>query len=210
MKHLFLLVFLLTAFGAKAQECVDLGLSVNWATTNIGAAAPEEPGLYLAWGEVSEKKVYSWKTYSHCGGYEKIMKKYCINAYYGTVDDKSQLESVDDAARQLLGEDWHIPTKAEFKELEEKCQWEWTEQNGMAGYRITGANGNSIFLPAAGNKYNETLSNCGKRGDYWTSTLGDDYSNNGANYIFWNEGHKLSSNFRYYGRTIRAVKTVAE
>lgn len=203
---LFSLIFF---FGltVKAQETIDLGLSVNWGFANIGATTPEDPGAYFAWGEINEKTEYSWKTYIHSSGHEKTMTKYCVNAYYGKVDDKKQLGTSDDAAKQLLGGDWHIPTKAEFQELEEKCQWEWVEQNGKAGYRVTGPSGNSIFLPAAGNKYNATVSNLGKRGDYWTSTLGEDYSNNGVNYTFWNEGHKLASNFRYYGRTIRAVRS---
>ena len=132
------------------HEYVDLGLSVKWATCNVGATKPEEYGDYFAWGEVEPKEVYDWNTYKWCNGSEYSLTKYCTNSSYGTVDNKTILEAADDAAHANWGGSWRMPTDAELLELSNKCSWRWTSQNGVYGYTVIGPNGKSIFLPAAG------------------------------------------------------------
>ncbi len=82
---------------------------------------------------------------------------------------KLRVEAEDDAATVNLGNDWRMPTFAEWKELREKCSWKWTTRGGVGGMQVTGPNGNSIFLPAAG-YYNSGLTYQGAYGSYWTSS----------------------------------------
>ena len=121
---------------------VDLGLSVMWATCNVGATFPEEYGDYFAWGEVEKKEVYLWSNYKH-GTTQNITK-------YNATDGFTILQQEDDAAFVNFGKKWRIPTADEQKELMEQCEWIWTKVNNTAGYQVVGPNGNHIFLPAAG------------------------------------------------------------
>ena len=127
-------------------EYVDLGLSVKWASYNIGATKPEEYGDYFAWGEVEPKETYSWATYKWSKGSSSSITKYNAN------DGKTVLDPEDDAATVILGENYRMPTVEEGNELIEQCTWIWTIYNNVAGYKITGPNGNYIFLPAVGYK----------------------------------------------------------
>ena len=149
---------------------VDLGLSVKWAICNVGASKPEDYGDHFAWGETTTKSVYGWSTYNWCNGTSSTLTKYNTSNIYGTVDQKTKLELSDDAARVNWGGNWRMPTYDEFLELREKCTWKWTTQNGVKGYMITN-NGNSIFLPAAGYRYESSLINAGSLGYYWSSSL---------------------------------------
>ena len=117
---------------------VDLGLSVYWASCNLGAEKPEEYGEYYAWGETSPKSSYEVSNYSY---YDHDTMQ-----YIDIGDDISGTEY--DAATVNLGGDWRMPTRAEFQELKNKCTWEWQQINGINGYLVSGTNGNSIFLPA--------------------------------------------------------------
>ena len=154
------------------HEYVDLGLSVKWATCNVGASKPEEYGDYFAWGETQPKSTYNWSTYKYCNGSYNTLTKYNNSSSYGTVDNKTQLELSDDAARANWGGSWRMPTRAEQGELRENCTWTWTTQNGVNGYKVTSKkNGNSIFLPAAGYRDVSSLSNAGSLGNYWSSSL---------------------------------------
>ena len=153
---------------------VDLGLSVKWATMNVGATAPEDYGYYFAWGETSEKSDYSWSTYKYCKGTSTTMTKYCTSSYYGTVDNKTVLEPEDDAAHVNWGGTWRMPTDAEWTELREQCTWEWTTQNNIEGYLVTSKkNGISIFLPAAGYRDDTTFYIDSSYGSYWSSSLNE-------------------------------------
>ena len=175
---------------------VDLGLSVKWASYNIGATKPEEYGDYFAWGETEPKELYAWSTYKHCQGSDNTLTKYNTNGGYGTVDNKTQLELTDDAARANWGGSWRMPTDAEMTELRNNCTWSWTTQNGVMGYKVTSkSNGNSIFLPAAGYRSLSSLVSAGSNGAYWSSSLyTDDYP--GATwYVFF----KSSNVYRSYG-----------
>ena len=97
----------------NGHEYVDLGLSVKWATCNVGADSPEEYGYHFAWGETSPKTTYNWSTYKYCNGDEYSMTKYCDDSF-GTVDNKTTLELSDDAARVNWGGKWRMPTRAEI------------------------------------------------------------------------------------------------
>ena len=133
------------------HEYVDLGLSVKWATCNLGANSPEEYGDYFAWGETAPKSDDSWTTYKWCEGTDSTLTKYNINSDYGIVDDRTRLEMEDDAACANWGEKWRMPTDAEWSELMDNCISMWTIQNGVLGRKfVSKKNGNSIFLPTAG------------------------------------------------------------
>ena len=136
---------------------VDMGLSVKWATCNIGADKPDECGDYFAWGETEPKDYYDWDTYKYCNGTKETLTKYCADSKYGYngfTDDLNTLAPEDDAARVQWGVSWRIPTKAEFEELlnDNNCTWvRKTTSDGYAraGYLVTSKrNGNSIFLPS--------------------------------------------------------------
>ena len=161
----------------STHEYVDLGLSVKWATCNIGANSPEEYGDYFAWGEIAPKEEYNWSTYKWCNGSETTLTKYCTDGSYGTVDNKTQLELSDDAAYANWGNGWRMPTRAEFTELYEQCTWTWTTENGINGYKVTSkSTGNSIFLPVTGLRYESSLSGVGDYGYYRSSSMGSSRS----------------------------------
>lgn len=143
-------------------DYVDLGLSVKWATYNVGATKPEETGNYFSWGETKPKKDYSESTYEWCE-HKKVVKntripqdftKYNTDSTYGTVDNKTVLEAADDAATANWGNSWRMPTHDEIVEMVYGCDWKWVDNFNGSG--ITGnlgtsrANGNTIFLPATG------------------------------------------------------------
>ncbi len=152
-------------------EYVDLGLSVNWATFNVGANKPEDYGDYFAWGETEPKSTYDWSNYKWCRGSETTLTKYCNHSGYGTVDNKTTLELSDDVAAVNWGGKWRMPTTDEMYELKDQCTWTWTTLNGVNGYEVTSnSNGNSIFLPAAGIRYNSGLYNEGSNGEYLLSS----------------------------------------
>ena len=191
------------------HEYVDLGLSVKWATCNVGATKPEEYGDYFAWGETTTKSTYNWSTYKYCNGSYNNLTKYCTDSYYGTVDNKTQLELSDDAARANWGGSWRMPTDAEMTELREQCTWTWTTQNGVYGYKVTskksGYTNKSIFLPAAGYRGGSSLDNAGSNGSYWSSSLRTDYPGS-AWYVYFGSSNVLRHNYyRYYGFSVRPV-----
>lgn len=134
------------------DEYVDLGLpsGLLWATRNVGSNRPEEFGSYFAWGETTPKDSYSWDTYKYANGSNTSLTKYCTSYSYGKVDYIEVLEEKDDAATANWGKPWRTPTLIETQELINKCKWTSTTRNGVNGYTVTGPNGNSIFIPAAG------------------------------------------------------------
>ena len=197
-----------TGGSGETYEAVDLGLSVKWATCNIGATNPEEYGNYYAWGEVETKEEYSWSSYTYCVDTFNKHTKYCSLSSYGNegfTDNRVVLDSTDDAAMVNWGETWRMPSNEEFIELKEKCTWVWTSQNGVSGYKITGANGNSIFLPAGGYSINDETHRAGTHGYYWANSLDVDgpsraygffFYSNSVDYFDWNtssrcEGHLI-------------------
>ena len=192
----------------KVDGAVDLGLSVKWASMNLGASAPEKSGNYYAWGETEPKNTYYWwTTYKWCNGsYDTLTK-------YNNSDNKSEFKDYgyeDDAARQALGGKWRMPTDAEWTELRTKCTWTWTTNyngTGVKGRIVTATNGNSIFLPAAGYREEkdgqDILTNEGVEGCYWSSTL---YEADAARSAFFNSDDVYRYEYsRCYGLSIRPV-----
>ncbi|MGN0186326.1 MAG: hypothetical protein ACI392_01085 [Paludibacteraceae bacterium] len=198
--------------GANGHEYVDLGLpsGTKWATCNVGATKPEEYGNYYAWGETTPKDYYDWSTYKYGSDYDELTK-YCTDSDYGKdgfADYKTVLDPEDDAARANWGGAWRMPTDSEWAELRENCEWTWTSDyqgTGIAGRIVTGPNGNSIFLPAAGYRSLDDLGNAGGDGGYWSSSLyaGLPFSAWGVSFGSGDVGRGSSG--RFYGRSVRPV-----
>ena len=184
---------------------VDLGLSVMWATCNIGATATEQHGDYYAWGEIEPKNNYNWKTYKWCNNSDTALTKYCVNSKYGIVDDKVLLDHEDDAASVLWGASWHMPTDEEWTELRTQCTWYWICKNDVNGYKVVGKNGNSIFLPISGYRLDKEYYDNETSGCYWSKSLHADFSRYTHCVIF--DAAKIDKyyNGRCCGQVIRPV-----
>ena len=189
----------------NGHEYVDLGLSVKWATCNVGATAAEGYGDYYAWGETVTKRNYVWSNYKWCEGDFNTQTKYCMDSYYGTVDNKKTLSASDDVARVKWGGNWRMPTRAEQDELRNKCKWTWTTKNGVNGYKVVGPNGNSIFLPAAGYHDEEKVLALGEGGWYWSSSLSESYSGGGDCIRFHSSSMEIGYFWRGSGQSVRPV-----
>lgn len=202
-----------------SYESVDLGLSVKWATCNVGASNPWDLGNYFAWGEIqpnilnSKIGVNSWSNYKWCQGSVSTLTKYCTSTEYGIVDNKTILEPEDDAAYVYMSKNWRMPTKEEFSELITSCTWTWynssnIKYNLVAGYEIKGKNGNCIFLPATG-WYNggESANQAGFAGYYWSSSVVNTFSRNAYYLGFFsnNENIRISNYARTFQYVIRGV-----
>ena len=173
----------------NGYAAVDLGLSVRWATCNIGAESPEDYGNYYAWGETETKEEY---TESNCVTSGVEMDDISGNTEY-------------DVATANWGSSWRMPTKDECNELLSNCTWTWTTENDVNGYLVTGSNGNSIFLPAAGWRYGTSLISAGPLGHSWSSTP---YESNTWNaYDLYFSSSSLNTNWfsRNNGHTVRPV-----
>ncbi|MBR3075818.1 MAG: hypothetical protein IKH11_08740, partial [Bacteroidales bacterium] len=156
-------------------------------------------------GETEPKSNYDWSTYKWCNGSSNSQTKYNTNSSYGTVDNKTVLDPEDDAAHVNWGGSWRMPTDAEWTELRTKCTWTWTTQNGVKGRLVTGPNGKSIFLPAAGGRYDTGLGNAGSYGYYWSSSL-HPYPNTAYDVSFGSDNvHLGGGGGRYYGQSVRPV-----
>lgn len=167
------------AQNASKHQYVDLGLSVKWATCNIGATKPEERGEFFSWGETENKRKNNWDTYKYSEGSKKSLTKYCSNpdyAWHGLVDSVSVLDLEDDVAHMKWGGTWRIPTKAQIDELLENCTWEWTTLNEVNGYKVTskkpGYTNKSIFLPVTGKYEDGKVFNYRSHGYYWSRNCG--------------------------------------
>ena len=194
--------------GAIDYEYVDLGLPSGtlWATMNVGADAPEDYGYYFLWGETAPKSAYDWETYKWCDGSWSALTKYNTMGSYGKVDNKTELDPADDAARVNWGPLWRMPTSDQLVELMEKCTWEWTLSNGVNGQLITGPNGNSLFLPAAGLRSASSLYEAGESGYYWSRTL-DTTDPSGACILYFDSVFMdLGTGSRGSGQCVRAVR----
>jgi hypothetical protein len=179
-------------------KIVDMGLSVKWASCNLGASKSEQPGNYYAWGELNKKANYNANnsaTYSY--SLTELRSKKVI-------DSNNILLPTKDAATIKLGKNWRMPTREEAEELIKKCKWEWGLKNGVKGYKVTGPNGKSIFLPAKGYFFGSQLYDTDETGNYWTST---GYDNGNFSYAldFSRRRPKVASSGRSGGRCIRPV-----
>ena len=211
------------SIGEATPEAVDLGLSVKWASFNLGASAPEDYGDYYAWGEVEPyyteghsqdnpceswrdgKTGYNWESYKWVSS--TTLTKYNTDSDYGgTVDNKTVLDPEDDAAHVHLGGSWRMPTDAEWTELRNNCTWTWTTQNGVNGRLVTSnTNGNSIFLPAAVCRNGANLGSVGFSGIYWSSSLYSGYPYNAWYVNFGSDSVYRDKLSRFYGLSVRPV-----
>ena len=174
---------------AQSVSSVDLGLSVKWATCNLGATQAEDPGDRFGWGDTMTKSDYSWATLT-------ITKK----TKYNKVDNKTHLELSDDAANQKMGDKWRMPTKEEYEELIANCKYKITTRNGVEGTLMTSKkNGKSVFFPM--------VKCAGYNAAYWSSSLNADLVDEAWCFSqgdeFWPP--EIKKNLRYYGYVIRPV-----
>ena len=198
------------AVGGVTYEYVNLGLSVKWAKCHVGAEKETDAGLYFAWGEttgytasqVGTDKQFSWSDYKYGKSSSKLTK-------YNQSDGKTVLESTDDAATQVMGGDWRMPTKAELQELIDYTTNEWiTNYNGTGvnGRKFTGSNGNSIFIPAA--DFRSGSSFYGREdynGDIWSSSLFTSRPKNAWYLNFFSDDFYVDYADRNYGLMVRGV-----
>ncbi len=169
------------------KEAVDLGLSVKWATCNVGATKPEAYGNYYAWGETETKDTYSWDNYTY-------------PSRPATLPDNF------DAATTNWGGAWRMPTDVEWAELIESCTWTWTPLNGVDGYKVQAANGNSIFLPAAGYCNGDKVVKEGEYGGYWSSTPYSGGSNYANGVGLYSDSVAVTHYYRDFGKSVRPVR----
>ncbi len=229
-------ISLTAEFAEQTIATVDLGLPSGnlWATCNVGAINPWDYGDYYAWGETQTKDKYIWGNYKYSYGSYSWLKKYNNNADYGTVDNKTTLESADDVANAVFGANYSMPTTADWSELCSQCYWVWTadyNNRGVSGYVVYRAKADAdkgtgvfkygtqsasyslsdahIFLPAAGNRIDDNHYNyAGSQGYYWSALLyTDNYPSIAWMLWFSSDGVGAhSSHDRYIGQSVRPVR----
>ena len=194
---------------APPSGSVDLGLSVFWASCNLGASKPTECGGYYQWAgtkDVSDTGIYlGWRNCPYHTGSDDNSGW----TKYNTVDNKYVLESMDDAATVALGGKWRMPTDAEWRELHNtyNFSWTWTTIDGVKGYKVQskkpGYTDNWIFLPAAGYRGDNHLYDVGFEGDYWSSCIAWSYA--GCDCCMTFNSITVRGGNRYLGQSIRPV-----
>ncbi len=204
------------SLGYELNGYVDLGLPSGtlWSTCNIGANNPEDCGDYFAWGETTPygqngKTDFNWSTYKWCEGSGTTLTKYCNNieyGYNGFTDGKTKLDPEDDAAYVNWGPAWRMPSLEQMNELRTNCTWTWTTKGTVNGYEVTGSNGNSIFLPAAGGRINSSLYNAGSLGYYWSRTLNESGPSYARYLYFGSSDIGTDDEGSCYGLSVRPVR----
>ena len=195
----------------KQYEYVDLGLpsGLKWAKCNVGAEKETDDGYYFQWGEITPYTDYTWADYKYCNGSSTTMTKYCTDSSNGTVDNKTKLEDEDDAARANMGGDWRMPSRALMEELMEETENEWVTNytgTGVNGRKFTGPNGNSIFIPASGSRYDSSFGDQGSDGIVWSSSLYSS-STEQARFLYFDSKDIVANdgNYRERGYSVRGV-----
>ena len=190
-----------TADKYNGHDYVDLGLpsGLLWATCNVGANNPEDYGNYYAWGETTTKSYYTNdNSATHGLSISQLQSQ-------GYIDGSGNLTPQHDAARANWGGTWRMPTKTELEELKNKCTWTWATQGGMYGYKVTGPNGNHIFLPAAGRRFGLSLYDAGEGGHCWSSTPNESDSGYAYDLDFDISGQRVDRDPRRNGLSVRPV-----
>ena len=193
---------------------VDLGLpsGLKWAAMNIGATTETDYGDYFMWGSVTPNTAdeCTWANYKYCNGSDTKLTKYNTDSYYGTVDKITTLESVDDAATQIMGGDWRMPTETEIQELINNTTNKWVTNyngSGVNGRKFTSKTDPTkyIFIPASGYRSGSSFYNRGDYGSIWSSSL-DTSTPKRAYHLYFNSNFAdvLVGN-RNYGRSVRGV-----
>lgn len=166
------------------NDLVDLGLSTKWARYNVGATSETELGGLFGFGDMT-----GFKT-------SVLMEDYASEDIYKT--DR-------DVANKAYGSWLTMPTVEEFEELFNECKKEWVEQAGVAGYKLTGPNGNSIFLPAAGSRTQQTVSGQGINGLYLSGSINPADKQFALGYSFDRNSDRRTSTPVYQALAIRPV-----
>ncbi len=189
------------------KTAVDLGLSVQWATCNVGATKPQEYGNYYAWGETERRDNYGWDYYKY-GFNRNSLTKYPAAPNFKVDTVLTTLEAMDDAATANWGSEWRMPTAEEWQELFDNCTRDWKEVDNIKGYELKSKiNGNTIFLPAAGYRSADSGYSA-NYGYYWSSSLCE-ATTYGAYSVYFNADFvNLNVYFRVYGYSIRPVKPI--
>jgi len=199
----------------EGHEYVDLGLpsGTMWASCNVGAERPEEYGVFFAWGETQPKTSFDWSNYKYSDNTGRLTKYCSIDycGYQGFTDDLTVLQSEDDAAMANWGHGWMMPTAEQWNELLDYTSDTWTELHGVNGKLFTAMNGNSIFIPAAGQPSitNNGIYGEGNCGYYWSSSLYTELPYSAINYTF-SSGTSTVSHYgvgRYGGFSVRPVRS---
>jgi len=145
------------------HKYVDLGLSSLWSTVNLGATKQQQSGKFYAWGETAASTSFAKTDYDYYDASSDAFE-----------DIGNVISGTDyDAVKKAWGGKWHMPTYYDFQELNEQCTWQKTTVSGVAGYKVTGPNGNSIFLPMTG-YYSSTSTEpayAETKARYWAGTL---------------------------------------
>ena len=200
-------VYSLAVGGGVTYEYVDLGLPsrLKWAKCNVGAEKETDAGLYFAWGETTGYTASQVGTDKHFSLSEYKYWNSNLTKYIQS-DGKTVLDPEDDAASQIMGEGWRMPTETEIRELINNTTNEWATINGVNGRKFTGSNGNSIFIPAAGDCSDGSVDSVGNGGYVWSSSLYTSYPNLAWGLYFDSGDCSMSSDGRYYGQSVRGVR----
>ena len=195
----FNVIGILSQTAAAPTGFVDLALpsGLLWCEHNIGATTPYEHGLYFSWGNVIG--------HAEGSGYDFSDAVYAQTPG-ATLTGNIPVNNTYDMARHNMGAPCRLPTSGEFVELNNNCDSEWTDEDGVAGRRFTSRiNGNSIFFPASGHYGGTSLSSRGSYGYYWSSSW---YSETGARYLDFGSSNVFpqSGHLRRLGFTARAVQ----
>ena len=193
-----------------SNEYVDLGLpsGLKWAKCNVGATSETDYGYYFMWGSTTPNTAdeCTWEhtpfndgnSYYNADTFKLVKNTVCPNGI---------LTKEYDAATQIMGGKWRMPTIAEFGELLYNTTKEWIQVNGVNGYKFTSSNnGNSIFIPAAGAYLDGSMYGVGEYGDVWSSSLNTSYPYNAWGLHFSAGKYNIDYYSRYYSLPVRAVK----
>ena len=178
---------------------IDMGDAGKWSCCNVGASAPWEFGKYYAWGEINDKDSYNWGTYEHSDGNSSSCHE-LGNDIAGTQYDAANVNG------EWEGE-WRMPSYKQLMLLinNDKITTEWIIVNEVGGRKFTSPDGKSIFLPAAGHRWNANLYDKGNNGYYWTSTLKANSSTSAYYFNFYRGGVEVWDGERFYGMCIRPL-----
>ena len=183
---------------------IDLGLPSGtlWACCNVGSRTPEGFGGYYAWGETAEKSDYQWSTYAY------------YNSNSNTPMDEAAIIGYDiagteyDAATVNWGDQWRMPSSDQSHELIYNCSISWTTRNGVRGQVVKGANGGSIFLPAAGWRHHAVIDSVGVKGGYWLSTCHELHPIYSTRMVL-RDTTIVYGLLRYFGQSVRPVSVIS-
>lgn len=187
------------------HDCADLGLSVRWATMDVGSEKVWLKGDYYMWGDTSLTSPFNWKGYCYADTSCSTLTKYCYDEKYGKVDSLMQLLPEDDIVTVRWGGKWRMPTKAELFELRDKCKWEKVKlKKTIHAYKVTGPNGNYIYFPCGGCMDDEKAFQL-EEVLLWSSTIGETHPDFAYGLVSGGKYADRQRIARYYGMQVRGV-----